>query len=145
MMPRYKTAWVLALFVVWNAGCPSPTSAPGDGRDQDEKAVGETFVALRQAVEKHDADGVLALFDEESHARLERVAGDKSRNARDLVKNDLLPEHPYDEYSECTLTQVTVQGDTATADVTAPDGDRYRLTFVREGGRWKVRAPKAPE
>jgi hypothetical protein len=144
-MPRYTAAWVLALLVVWNAGCPSPTGGPTDRGDKDEKAVGETFAALQQAVEKHDADGALALLDQESRARLERAARDKSKSARDLFKEDLLPEHPYDEYPEAKLTQVTVQGDTATAEAKAPDGDKYRLTFVREGGRWKVRAPKAPE
>jgi hypothetical protein len=144
-MPRHTAAWVLALLVVWNTGCPSPTGRTVEDRRLDEKAVGEAFAALQRAVEKHDADDVLALFDEESRARLEREAKDKSKSTRDLVKDDLLPEHPYDEYPEGKLTGVTVEGDTATAEVKEPDGDRYPLTFVREGGRWKVRAPKGRE
>jgi hypothetical protein len=143
MMPRYTAAWALALLVVWSAGCPSPTSGVNDSGDK--KAVGETFAALQQAVDRRAADQVLALFDEGSRARLERAAKAKSKSLGDYLKDDLLPEHPYDEYPEGKLTAVTVRGDTATAEVTEPDGDRYRLTFVREGGRWKVRAPEASE
>jgi hypothetical protein len=144
-MPRHTAAWVLALLVVSSAGCPSPTGRPTETRNEDEKAVRESFATLQQAVEKHEPDAVLALFDEESRARLERAAKDKSKSARDLVKDDLLPEHPYDEYPEGKVTRVTVQGDTATAEIKEPDGDEYRLTFVREAGRWKVRAPKGRE
>jgi hypothetical protein len=144
-MPRHTAAWVLALLLVWSAGCPSPTTRPAASPEKEERAVGVTFDALQRAVEKHDAEAVLDLLDGESRARLERVARETSKSARDLLKEDFLSEHPYDEYPEGKLTRVTVQGDTATAEVAEPDGDKYPLTFVREGGRWKVRAPKAPE
>jgi hypothetical protein len=141
-MHRFTTGWVLLLLVVCNVGCPSPTGSPTGRGDEDEKALGETFAALQRAVEKQDADQVLALFDQESRDKLERAAKADSKSARDFLKDDLLPRHPYDEYPDGKLTRVAVQGDTATAEVTEPDGDKYRLTFVREGGRWKVKAPK---
>jgi hypothetical protein len=141
-MHRPKVGWVLALLVVWSTGCPSPPTAATDRGEKDEKAVRETFATLQQAVEKLDAEQVLALLDADSRARMESAARAKSKNARDLLKDDLLHEHPYDEYPDGKLTRVTVQGETATAEVAEPDGDKYRLTFVREEGAWKVKAPK---
>src|SRR5690348_956854 len=99
-MRRYTAGWVLALLAVANAGCPAPTSGPTARGNDDEKALRETFATLQHAVEKDDAEQVLALFDEESRAKLERAAKDKSKSVRDYLKDDLLAGHPYDEYPE---------------------------------------------
>jgi hypothetical protein len=41
-----------------------------------------------------------------------------------------------------TLGEVKVDGDTATADSTTPDGKVKPITFVKRSGRWYLRFPK---
>jgi hypothetical protein len=125
------------------AGCftttTSPSPTPKDGKD--ENAVRGAFTALQEAIEKDNADRVLALLDDESRTRFEQGAKDKGKSVQNFVKDDILARKPYNEYPEGKVSRVTVQGDTATTEIAEPDGDRYKLTFVREGGQWKLQAP----
>jgi hypothetical protein len=130
------------------AGCVT-TNPATEKDDKDEQAVRATFASFQQALKKHDGPGILALFDSRSRARVESAARDARMSLEEFVKSEEFNSRRYDRerYEEipgARLTRVTLQGDTATGDCILQDGDKERVSFLREGGQWKVRDGPVP-
>jgi hypothetical protein len=119
---------------------------------------------LQEALKAKDADKVWSLLDADSQADAERAAkaardayakaapGERAEQekALGLAGAELTSlkgpgflktrrfQGKYDEISESKIDKVVVQGEKAAVNYTEPDGDKEKLTLVREGGRWKV-------
>jgi hypothetical protein len=151
-------------------GKPAAGSAPsGAAGGGDEAAVKETFAAVQAAIKAKDAAKTWDLLSADGRADADRAAKalqdayakatpeQKAQQEKDLGLSaaDLgaltgqgylktkrfLGISKVDELPEGKLTKVTVQGDQATIDYTEPDGDKEKLSLVREGGGWKVTLP----
>jgi hypothetical protein len=142
----------------------------GDRQNTQGKAedqVRETFTALQKALEARDAEKLWGLLDAESQADAERAAGavkaayekagaeEKAQQekalgltgaelsaltGRGFLKTKRF-QGKYDEVPGSKLDKITVQGDSATVNYVEADGDRERLTLVRQEGHWKVSLP----
>jgi hypothetical protein len=47
----------------------------------------------------------------------------------------------YDEIPDSKITGITVQGESATLNYLEPDGDKEKLIYTRQDGKWKVAMP----
>jgi hypothetical protein len=153
-----------AVLLVCQVGCAGSSSS-GGGKDEDE--VRQTFVSLQEAIKEKDTDKLWSLLDADSAADAERQA-EAVRNAcakadeagrKELEKAMGLPGKEletvrgpgylktkrflgkYDEVPTAKFDKVVVQGEKATVNFTEADGDKEKLSFVREKGRWKVSLP----
>lgn len=145
-------------------GCAGPGVSSHSG---EEEKVRQAFAAFQQALKAGDANKLWSLLDAESQADADRVAQTiRDAFARagpagqaDFEKRLGLPGADlaslngegylktrrflgkYDELAQGKVTQVTVQGEQATVNYVEPDGDKERLTLVRQGGQWKLSVP----
>jgi hypothetical protein len=156
--------WWTATVLACLAGCNQPAGSP---RPKGEEEVRQTFTALQRALEGKDADKVWALLDEDSQADAEREA----RGIRDAYAKAAPAERAeqakelglpgaglaslkgpgflktrrflgkYDEIPGSKITRVEIKGDKAVVSYLEPDGDREKLTLVRQAGQWKVSVP----
>jgi hypothetical protein len=132
------------------------------GKAEDE--VKEAFVQMQGAIKAKDPAKIWPLLDSATQADAERTvkimkavykkADDKGKarqeaslgfSAEDFAKLDaqmLLRSRPfqtkYDEIADCKITGITVQGDAATLNYTEADGDKEKLTYTRQDGKWKA-------
>ena len=132
-----------------------------------EAPVRDTFTALQAALKARDGDKLWKLLDSESRAEAARAAkavqtayakadpAERSEQekalglpggelaaltAADFLKTKRF-HGKYEELSESKIDKVTVQGDKATVAYTEPDGDKEKLTLVRQDGQWRVSLP----
>jgi hypothetical protein len=150
-----------AIFVL---GCAKTASRPALG---EEDPVRQTFAALQAALKARDADKVYALLDRESKADAERAAKavqaayakalDKEKSEQEkglgLSGTELAAltgpgflkskrfHGKYEELPDSKIDKVTLQGDKAVVNYTEADGDKEKLSFVRQEGQWKVTLP----
>jgi hypothetical protein len=164
---RHTATRIISLILLSSlvAGCAKPAASTA-AKGEDE-SVRQTFTALQAALKGKDADQVWDLLDTESQADAERAAkavqeaytkaspeakaeqekalGLPGAELGALAGKGFLKTKrflgKYDEVSESKVEKVTVQGDTATVNYTEPDGDKEKLSLVRQGGRWKVSLP----
>jgi hypothetical protein len=156
------------MFVVAAPGCSretgdrSPTTGalPADA----EASVRKRFAELQAAVKAQDADKLWGMLASKSRASAEQLArgirtayekagpGERAEQekALGLAGEELAKltgvgflktrrfRRKYDEVADGTVTRVTVQGDSATVYFSEPDGDREKLVFLREDGRWQA-------
>jgi hypothetical protein len=132
------------------------------GKAEDE--VKDAFIALQGAIKAKDPAKIWVLLDNATKADAERSAKivkgaykkandqDKTKqeaslglSANEIAKLDgqlLLKSKPflakYDEIPDSKITGITVQGDSATLNYLEPDGDKEKLTYTRQDGKWKV-------
>jgi hypothetical protein len=132
-----------------------------------EAPVRETFTALQAALKARDEDKLWKLLDSESRAEAERAAktiqaayakADPTEKAEQekalglpgaelaaLTAAGFLKTKrfhgKYEELSQSKIDKATVQGDKATVAYTEPDGDKEKLTLVRQDGQWRVALP----
>ncbi len=156
-----RISWMMLACVAFALGCAKTTDVPAAGGDE---RVRESFVALQAALKARDADKLWPLLDDESRADAERAAkavqetyakADAAEKAEQEKALGLAgPElagltgkgflktkrfhGKYEELSQSTIDKITVQGDQATVAYTEPDGDKEKLTFVRQGGQWRA-------
>jgi hypothetical protein len=150
------SALALALATLGALGC-SPTRIPGTAivSTPDTRAVYEVVLAYRQAMEKRDVAGVLALvapnyFDtagtpdpsddldrprlevalKESLARTDEVRLDFTVRKIDVSGDQALAELFYESYYR-------VKTPTGTA-IPRRDSDLQRMVFQRQNGAWKI-------
>jgi hypothetical protein len=142
---------------------PAPAPAPAG----DEGAVRAAFAAFQAALEARDADKLWGMLDEDSRAEAERAAKalqgayEKADAAAKAEQEKALgltgPElaaltgpgflksnrfhGKYHEIPGSKVEKVTVQGDRATVNYVEDDGDKEKLTLVRQGGAWKLSLP----
>jgi hypothetical protein len=155
---------MILLAAAFAAGCPNPTERPGGN---EEGAVREAVSAFQAALKARDADRLWQLLDAESRADAERAA-QAVRDAYAKAGPDQKAEQEkalglpgaelaaltgpgflktkrfhgkYDELPDSKIDRVTAQADSATVTYTEPDGDKEKLTLVRQGGQWKVSVP----
>jgi hypothetical protein len=164
---RCREAWhALPIILMGLAlGCQNnPQTAPSNkGEDQAREAFTDFQVALKA----RDADKLWALLDTQSQEDAERVAKVikeaytksgaeekahqeealgltdtelSSLSGRGFLKTKRF-QGKYEELRDSKIDKITVQGDTATVMYIEPDGDRERLTLVRQDGRWKLTVP----
>jgi len=134
---------------------------------QTEDGVKDAFVALQAAIKAKDAVKIWALVDNDTKADankdakkvkgLYKKASDKEKTdfetnlgltAEEFSKLDgqmLLKTKrflgKYDEITTSKITGVTVQGDSAMLNYTEADGDKEKVTYTRQDGKWKVALP----
>jgi hypothetical protein len=164
-MSCHRKRYGLPLLVLGlTVGCSAPPSA---SQPKGDDQVQEAFAAFQAAMKARDADKLWALLDSESQADAERAAqGIKTAYEKASAEDKAQQEKAlglsgaelaslsgrgflkskrflgkYDEIVESKLDKVTVQGDSATAAYTEADGDKEKLTLVRQDGRWKVSVP----
>jgi hypothetical protein len=159
-----RLGWITFSCVVFAVGCSKTTDlAPVS----QEGPVRETFAALQTALRARDADKLWKLLDSESQADAERAAQavqaayakadakEKSEqdNALGLPSAELAAltavgflktkrfHGKYEELSQGKIDKVALQRDGATVAYTEPDGDKEKLSLVRQDGQWKVSLP----
>ena len=154
----------LALCVVIAFGCSKTTDV---GSVSQEGPVRETFASLQKALKDRDADKLWMLLDRESRADAERAARavqaayakadaqgkSEQEKALGLTGAELAGltavgflktkrfHGKYEELSESKIDKVALQKNGATVAYTEPDGDKEKLSLVREDGQWKVSLP----
>jgi hypothetical protein len=150
------------LLLTLAVGCSSNSTGPTPA--DEEGAVRMQFAELQSAMRSGDAEKVWELLDSKSQGDAEHVARDlqavrskagveekaKQEEALGLpgAELDRLTgqgflrtrrfQSKYHELPASRIEKVTVQGDNATVYYLEPDGDKEKLIFVRQGGRWKV-------
>jgi hypothetical protein len=133
----------------------------------DEDKVKEACVAFQDAIKARDGAKLWDLLDSASRASAEKFARSyKARYAKaddagkkELQKNlgltaeqlaDLTPQlflqskryhGKYHEVPGSKLDKIAIDADQATVFYIEDDGDREKLTFLRQEGKWKVSAP----
>jgi hypothetical protein len=149
---------------VFALGCSKTTdSAAGPA----EGPVRESFAALQAALRARDGDKIWTLLDSESRGDAERAAKavqaayskadptekSEQEKALGLPGAELAALTPagflntkrfhgrYEELSESKIDKVLLQGDKATVAYTEPDGDKEKLSLIRQQGQWKVTLP----
>jgi hypothetical protein len=135
------------------------------GKADDE--VKEAFVALQGALKAKDAAKIWTLLDSDTQADATKAAkkvkgvynkaNDTEKagyeknlglTADEFAKLDgqlLLKTKrflgKYDEVIDSKIIGVTVKGDSATLNYLEADGDKEKLEYTRQGGKWKVAMP----
>jgi hypothetical protein len=136
-------------------------------QSKGEDEVREAFAAFQAALKAKDAEKLWTLLDAESQADAERAAqavkaayekagaDDKAQqekalglsstelsslSGRGFLKSKRF-HGKYDELPGSKIDKITIQGDSATVNYTETDGDKEKLTLVRQEGRWKVTVP----
>jgi hypothetical protein len=141
----------------------STQSAQGKGED-DVKAA---FVQLQSAFKAKDAAKVWAMLDSDTQADADKTAKkvklaykkfndtEKAEYTKNLgltadefarLDGQLLVKSKrfmgkYDEIGDCKITSITVQGDTAVVNYTEADGDKEKVNYTKQAGKWKVALP----
>jgi hypothetical protein len=159
-----RLTWLTCFCAVFAVGCSKTTD---NSSSSEEGRVRETFTALQAALKDRDVDKLWKLLDSESQADAQRAAkvaqaayaradaNEKSEQEKTLgLPGDQLAEltaagflktkrfhGKYDELSESKIDKVTVQGDKATVAYTEPDGDKEKVSLVRQDGQWKASLP----
>src|SRR5262249_50402162 len=145
-------------------GCSSERQAP---QSKNEDQVREAFAVFQTALKARDADKLWTLLYTESQGDADRAAqagkvayekagaDDKaeqekalglagaelsSLSGRGFLKTKRF-HGKYDEVPESKVDKITVQGDSATVTYIEPDGDKEKITLVRQEGRWKITLP----
>jgi hypothetical protein len=162
-MPRRaaRVCWPTVVLLI--AGCSSPSSQPGTAAGA-EGQLKEAFAAYQQALKDKDADKLWDMLSAEGRADADRAAkrlrddyakaddATKAKLAKDLgLSGDQLANLTGKDYLKTPrflgkqhevpgskFEGAGVQGDKATVNYVEEDGDKQKLPFVREGGRWKV-------
>jgi predicted nucleic acid-binding Zn-ribbon protein len=159
-----QLAWLTCFCAAFAFGCSKTTDAAPSG---DESRVRETFTALQAAMKARDADKLWKLLDSESQADAERAAkavqaAYAKADAKEKSEQDEALGLPgdqlagltavgflktkrfhgkYDELSDSKIDKVTVQGDKAAVAYTELDGDKEKVSLVRQDGQWRVSLP----
>jgi hypothetical protein len=154
--------WPAAVMAAVALALLAQDTRSGQGKAEDE--VKDAFVQLQGAIKAKDPAKIWPLLDSATQADAERTAkimkGVYSKadakgkakqeaafglSADDFAKLDtqmLLRSKPfktkYDEIADSKITGITVQGDTATLNYLEPDGDKEKLTYTRQDGKWKA-------
>ncbi len=164
---RPSSAWLASVSLVclaFAAGCPKPAER---STANEERAVHEVVTAFQGALKARDADRLWSLMASDSRADAERAAKavrelyakagalEKAEQEKEmglsgaelatLTGAGFLKTRrfngKYDEVPDSKIDEVAVQGDTAKVSYTEPDGDKEKLTLVREKNGWKVSVP----
>jgi hypothetical protein len=164
-MPRRaaRVCWPVVLLLI--VGCGSPPSQQGTAAGE-EGQLKEAFAAYQRALKDKDADKLWDLLSTEARgdadrsakrlrddyakgdakAKLAKGVGVSADQVANLTGKDYLKTprfagtHPQDEIPTSKFESASIQGDKATVNYVEDDGDKQKLPFVREGGRWKVSA-----
>jgi hypothetical protein len=164
MNPNSRLIWRPILVVLSVAAMALPTlSAQGKGEDDIKQAFGQ----LQGAIKAKAAAKIWALLDSDTQADAEKIAKKvkgvyKKANEKDKAEHEtnlgltadefakldgplLLKTKrflgKYDEIPDSKITSIAVQGDSATVNYLESDGDKEKLTYTRQDGKWKVAMP----
>jgi hypothetical protein len=136
----------------------------------EEEPVRKAFMDFQAAIRDKDAAKVWDLLDAASQKAAERAAkavktAYATANADKKAKMEMslgLPgatlaalngegflktkgfQGKYHELPGSKIAQVIVQSERATVNYIEEDGDKEKLQFNRQGGKWKVSAPMPP-
>ena len=130
-----RTALAAASSVLFLVGCTtSPTTTSTDDFEGDERAVAQTVADLAEAGSAREATdicgGVVTDALREGIAKGGSSCNDEMQKAIEDV-----------DAFDLEVTDVTVTGDKATAEVESADGDRRvrrTFAFVRVDGDWRI-------
>lgn len=143
-------------------GCSKPAALPTAGAE--EEAVQKAFTALQEAMKAKDGEKLFALLDSDSQADAERAAqaikdsyakanpGEKGEKEKELglsaaelgaldAKGFLKSKKflgKWHEIPESRFEKASVQGEKATLNYAEDDGDHEKLSYVKQGGAWKL-------
>jgi hypothetical protein len=157
----------LAALALAVCGCSKPAPPPAAG--SEEEAVQKAFTALQEAMKAKDGEKLFALLDSDSQADAERAAqalkdayskappAEKTEkekalglsaaelsalDAKGFLKSkQFLGYKNYHEIPTSKFEKATVQGDKATLNYIEDDGDHEKLSYVKQGGAWKLSIP----
>jgi hypothetical protein len=155
----------VVLFAGFTLALVAAGLASAQGKAEDE--LRQAFGQLQGAIKAKDATKIWALLDSDTHADAEKVAkklkgiykkaGDKEKvehqtnlglTAEEFAKLDgmmLLKTKrflgKYDEIPDGKITGITVQGDSAMVNFLEPDGDKEKIVYSRQDGKWKAAMP----
>lgn len=137
-----RLIWGLAAVALVVAGC-------GGGKYASPKATMETMYAAAKAGDK---DAVMACYCDDSREKIEEMRKLAEEFAKanpamaDMVNPDKQTQQMMDESKTAAVEygEEAIDGDTATLVVTT-NGRKDTMSFVREGGRWKIKLPMTDE
>jgi len=158
-MPRIRCLVLLGAALL--AGCNSPAAKPAN---TDEERLQRLVTDFQKAFEVKKADAMWPLLDPTTQAAAERAAeanrtayakesaGDKAAREKKLGLSaaeiekltgmTYLNAKPfrdkYHDVPEYKIAKFTVNGDKASLDLLAEDGDKDRFDAVRAGELWKL-------
>jgi hypothetical protein len=142
-------------------GCSSKSADP------EEEAVRKAFADFQAALKARDPEKIWGLLDDDSRAEADRAAKDihdayakadaagkaETEKALGLSAAELAAldgkgflktsrfHGKYHEVPDSKVEKVVVQGDKATLTYVEEDGDKEKLSFVKQAGQWKVSVP----
>jgi hypothetical protein len=169
MNRNFRSKWcpVVVLAVIAGALLAQDIRS-AQGKAEDE--VKQAFVALQGAIKAKDAAKIWDLLDTDTRLDAEKAAKKVKgvyKKANDKEKADheknlgITPDEfakldgqlllktkrflgKYDEIPDSKITGITVKGDSATLNYLEPDGDKEKLDYTRQAGKWKVAMPLPP-
>ena len=146
-------------------GCSKPAAQSAAG--SEEEAVQKAFAAFQEAMKAKDGEKLFGLLDAESQADAERAAqsvkdayakatpaekGEKEKelglsaaevaalDAKGFLKSKRFLGR-WHEIPDSKFEKATAQGEKATLNYVEQDGDHEKLSYVKQGGAWKVSIP----
>jgi hypothetical protein len=156
----------LALLALFLAACGCSKSDTPPAASAEEEAVKKAFIDFQEAMKARDGGKIFGLLDAESQADAERAAqsvkdayskaapAEKDETEKNLgltaaelgaldakgflKSKRFLGYKNYHEIPDSKFEKATVQGEKATLHYIEQDGDHEKLSYVKQGGAWKV-------
>ena len=145
-------------------GCSKPAAPPSGS---EEEGVQKAFAAFQEAMKAKDGEKLFGMLDSDSQAEAERAAqaikdayakaapAEKGETEKSLglsaaelaaldAKGYLKSKRFLGKWHEIPgskYEKATVQGEKATLNYIEDDGDHEKLTYVKQGGAWKLSIP----
>jgi hypothetical protein len=162
-MPRTASQLgrVVVLCFAVSAGCQKSVE---QSSTQDQQAVREAVTAFQEALKTRDSEKLWSLLDDDSRSDAERAAKNlREAYAKASAKEKAQQEEAlgvssaelaaltgkgflktkrfhgeWEELPGSKIDTVTVEGNAATVGYTEDDGDKKKLTLVRQEGKWRL-------
>jgi hypothetical protein len=130
-----RTALVAASSVIFLVGCTtSPTTTSTDDFEGDERAVAQTVADLAEAGSAREATDICGGVVTDALREDIAKGGSSCNDEMQMAIEDV-------DAFDLEVTDVTVTGDKAAAEVESADGDRRvrrTFAFVRVDGDWRI-------
>jgi ketosteroid isomerase-like protein len=114
------------------------------GESADERAVRETVEDVRTALRDTDVGALCGLYSEAALMEITGQAGGPASLQCQFGTALIAPELAEQVEGSFEVTDVTIDGDTATVTTESENGEQT-AELVREDGRWKIDVPAGLE
>jgi hypothetical protein len=166
-MTGRKKSWCVPLVLSFGAAALLTGESLHAKQAKGEDEIRAAFGLLRSAIKSKDPAKIWDLLDADTKADAERgakklVAVYKKADIKGKAEHEtnfgLTPDEfakldgklvlktkrflgKYDEIPGSKITSITVQGEGATLNYLEADGDKEKLNYTRQDGKWKVALP----